>query len=267
MAAAIVKNIDVTNKLPARIVMFFDTFKASSKFFLFFVSFSATGVIVSIIFDKHFEPNVANNPVPAAIVKNIDVTNKLPVRIVMFFDTFKASSKFFLLFLRVMLKGIKLFIVVSIFFVAFVDIFANNDVRNNFIIVLFSEEINSLRSFMASFALLKVSLFFCNTFDIINKDEDSPINIFFNFSIVLNLVSIKTFILIFDNDSIISGAALIILRTLSKVFLFIFKSSFDLFNIFDIRFNFILPTIISFNEMFLSLLNALTRVDIPPPSF
>ena len=209
--------------------------------FSFWDSFFATDKIGVIINFKIQAPASAGNPVTITTVKNIEVTNKLPTRTVMLFAAFEPSSKYFLFFIRVLDKELISVIIVFNFSIDFGTIFDSNDAMINFIIDLFNDEISSLRFFAASFAFSNVDLFSFKVFEINSKDASSPTNIFFNFSIVLNLVSVKTFILIFDSESIILGAELMTLSIFSKSFLFIFKFSFDFLSILVKLFNFNFP--------------------------
>ena len=233
-------------------------------FLLFFDNFLATGIIISTITDKSVAPKIAGTAVMTAMVKNIDVANKFPTNTVIFFAAFAPLSISFVFFISFLDKGIKLSITFSKLVIALFANFDHIEDITNSIIALFNDDASSLMSFAVLFALLKVFSFFFNERDNDNKELVLPTNISVNFPITLFLIILSILQLTFLNAFIISGAELINLITALRSLSLIFKSSFAFLNTFDISFTFWFPIMISFNEIFLSLLNASTREDNPP---
>ena len=264
--APIDKNIDDTNKFPARDLIFFDTLVPSLIFFLFLISVSAIEEILSTILFKSVAPNVAVIALEAPMANNNDVTNKFPARDLIFFDTLVPSLISFLFFVSFVAKGINFSKTSSILLIPLDADSAHIDAKSNDNIALFKCDVMSIIFFDTLFALSNIFPFSCNSCDIDSK-ESLPTSISLNFLIILFLIIKFILQLTFDNAFIISGAALTILMRLLSSFLLIFKSSFASLNI---AINFLIlkfPEMISFKEISLSLLNASTREDNPPPLF
>ena len=234
-------------------------------FFLFLESFLPIGIIKSTITLNAIAPNIAGIATTVAMVKNIDDTNKLPTRVVIFFAASAPFSIVFLFLESFLAKGnILLSNIESIVSMPPFANFAQSNVKNNFRIALFKDDISSLRFLADLLPSSIIFLFFCNDMDIDNI-EFSPINIFFNFCIVSFLMILLSFQLTLCNAFIISGVEPISLMMLFRSFSSIFKSSFAFLNSSDIFLIFLFAMRISKNEMVLSLLNASTRAAIPPP--
>ena len=143
VTAIVASIIDVTAISPVHAVSNIDESIDLFICLLFLESFSTTGIILSTILFKIIAPNSAGPPVTADIVKNIDVTNKLPVRTVICFAvSFPFSIS--LIFISFFDKDDNLSIIDSMLLIPFSENLANSDAENNLNITLFNANTSSL---------------------------------------------------------------------------------------------------------------------------
>ena len=138
---------------------------------LLFDSFLAIGIVLSTIFAKSFAPNIAGPAVTTAIVKNIDVTNRLPIRVVVFFAIFTPSFISFLFFLSFLdIDNIEFFapnnISLNFLTVSFLIIkFTSKPILNNAFTISGEALINLIILSRVFFFIFKFSSAFLNIFD------------------------------------------------------------------------------------------------------
>ena len=266
VTAAIARNIDVINKLPASTVILLAALAPFLIISLFFVSFLAKGKILVIVLSKLLIPTDANFAHNAAKINFLIALFNEDARSLRSFAAlapFLISLLFFVSFFE------KLIILVNALSISLIPLDASldhNDVNIKLHITLFNDDDSSTISFDILLALRKVFSFFCISFDIVNI-EFLPTKISLNFLITSFLIMRSILQLTFDNDFIICGAALISLITASRSFSFMSNSSWAFLNTFVMSFTFRFPIRISFNEIFFNLLNASTTEVSPPPVF
>ena len=204
---------------------------------MFLESCLARGKTTATITLKSKAPNIAGSTVMIDAVKNIDVIKRFPINTVIFFAAFAPASNSFLFLESFFANADKLFNIISIALIPRIAKCDHIAAHTIFLIDLLNAVASSLMLFAAPLALSKVFLFFCNVFAIVNT-EFLPTNTSLNFPMILFLIILLSFLPIFANDDIISGAELISLMILFKSFSLIFKSSLAFLKIFPINFIF-----------------------------